>query len=63
MKRERKRIEFISPSRERKTRDYTSPRTKNARKKRRRMQQQALETQCHRVTKKRKRQERKTSTL
>ena len=51
MKRKRKRIEFISPSKERKTKDNTSPKTKNARKKRRKMQQLAVEMRCHSVTK------------
>ena len=61
MKRVRKRIEFISPSKERKTRDNTSPKTKNARK-RRKMQQLAVRTKCHSLTKKQKQQKRKTPT-
>ena len=52
----REKIKFGSPSKERKTKDSTSPKMKNARKKRRKKQQLAVKTQCHSGTEKQQRQ-------
>ena len=62
MRRKRKRVEFISPSKQRTARSYSLPESKKNTQKKRKKVQQALETQCHRKTEKRKQQKAKAST-